>query len=146
MSYLSGNIAYTAPTTLTPRTALTPLQRTFGVSAPTFTFPAPRPVSVVPVKPSVFPVSKPAVTPPSPFSPASQPSTAPGVTSVNVSVSGGGGASPVSGGSDASVAPEVGTMSAGMFGLNDVNPQALVFLAMAALVVFMESGNKKGRR
>lgn len=164
---LGASVAYQPPTFGVPRTPLTttrtPLQTYFNTTTVTPTpspkpspitqwtggilprpiLPAPSPVkptvTAIPVSTTKLPVS---LAKPTPLTPDTfgTPSAAPGSPSVNVSVSGGAGVSP-----SGSVTPEIGTMSAGMFGFSDVNPTTLIFLGMAALVVFMESG-KKGRR
>lgn len=140
------------PQTIAPRTPL-PTRTTAGIyfNAPLYTPTIPKaPVAPAPspwpttVKPSITPaklpvlVAKPTLTPDT-FGTPSLPAAAPGSPSVNVSVSGGAGVTP-----SGTVATETPAM-AGMFGLSDLNPTTLIFLAMAALVVFMESG-KKGRR
>jgi hypothetical protein len=116
-SYFNAPL-YAPPRSLAPAPVAPPVR-----IIPTFT---PTQMPVLIAKPTAG-----ASTTPSPFSPSA---TAP---SVNVSVSGGAGVSP-----SGTITPE-STSMAGMLG--DVNPTMLVFLGMAALVAFMESGKRKGR-
>lgn len=139
-SGLGANIALPSSYfgTFAPRTPLVTTRAPVNTyfNAP-LALPAPRPIPVttaaLPVPTTKLPVLVPK---PPTFGTPTQPSAAPGSPSVNVSVSGGAGVSP---------SGTVATEDAGMFGgLSDVNPTALIFIGMAALVMFMESG-KKGR-
>lgn len=139
-----GGYAYTPFGQRIPLTTTrTPLQTTFGVNAPTLGPSYKPPTTTTTVKPTITAIPVPTtrlpvlVPKPTPLTPGTF-----GTPSVNVSVSGGGGGGSAPSGSDT---PEVGTTAAGIFGLSDVNPTTLIFLGMAALVMFMESG-KKGRR
>lgn len=126
----------TAPTTVAPRP---PLGTGILVNIP-------KPTAIpVPIKPPVLVLPKPTSLPPSPV-----PSTLPPAPSVNVTAtsggSGGGGALVPSGGG--TIVQESSTMSDGLsaigFGKMPSAP-VLIFLGLAALVAFTESG-KKGRR
>lgn len=149
MSYdwgLSGNIAYANPLTyFGVRTPVytAPRQPVFTIRPPTpvVTAPsAPKPtaptVAVLP-KPLIMPVIKPGT-----VGPIGVPSSGSGGGGGGPSIFGGGGGG--GGGNGAAPVADETSAQAGMFGFGDMNKTGLIFLALAGLVMFMES--KKGHR